>query len=115
MKKISYNEAAFIRRYGYEKKHYFEKYFCNWYIEKESPNNGHMKLYMKKWVYMILFIPVHVFAFLYYLWDGGIKEMFLYPRMVTDDNITGSIRNNDETTRFGRFNIVWERKTNKQN
>ena len=112
MKKISYDEAAFIRRY--KKKHRFEMYFCNWYIEKKNPNCGYMKLYMKKWVYMLLFIPIHVLTFLYCLWDGGIKEMSFHPRMMTYDNITGLTCDNDETTEFGRFKIIWEGNTDEE-
>lgn len=107
MKKISYKEAAFIR--NYKRKHYFEKYCCNWYIEKKNANCGYMKLYMKKWIYAILFIPFHVLSFFYCMWDGGIKEMSLCPRMVTYDDVVGYTYNKDTTTSFGRFQEVWDK------
>ena len=107
MKKISYEDAVYIK--NYKKNHWFEKYFCNWFINMKSPTCGEMKLYMKKWVYILLFIPIHLIVFGYCLWDGGIREFEINSRMLHFDNIIGLTYNNDDSTSCGRFKKVWEK------
>lgn len=107
MKKIKYEDAAFIR--SYKKHHWFEKYFCNWFIDLQNPNSGVMKLYMKRGMYAILFLPEHLVMFGYCLWDGGIKEFRFNSRMMICDTVVGLTSDNDDSTSFGRFKMVWEK------
>lgn len=106
MKKISYKEAAYIRRY--KKNHFGEKYLCNWYIEKNNSCSGTMRLYVKWWAYILAFIPVHLIQMVWCMWDGGLKEFGIEPRMCNYSNIVG-ISKDDSSTEFGRFKEVWEK------
>lgn len=112
MKKIRYEDAAFIR--SYKKHHWFEKYFCNWFIDLENPNCGVMKLYMKRGIYAILFLPMHLIVLGCCLWDGGIKEFQINPRMMKHNTIVGLTSDNDNSTSFGRFKMVWEKYENEK-
>lgn len=107
MKKIKYEDAAYIR--SYKKNHWFEKYFCNWFIELQNPNSGIMKLYMKRWLYILLFIPMHCIVFGLCLWDGGIKDFRINSRMMHCDTVVGLTCDNDDSTMFGRFKMIWEK------
>ena len=112
MKKIKYEDAAYIR--SYKEHHWFEKWFCNWFIDLQNPNTGIIKLYMKRWMYAILFLPIHLIVFGSCLWDGGIKDFRIEPRMLIRDTITGLTSNNDESTYFGRVKIIWEKYKNEK-
>lgn len=112
MKKIKYEDAAYIRRY--KKHHWFEKYFCNWFIDLKNPNSGVMKLYMKRGIYAILFLPMHLIVLGCCLWDGGIKEFQINPRMMKHNTIVGLTSDNDDSTSFGRFKMVWEKYENEK-
>lgn len=112
MKKIKYEDAAFIR--SYKEHHWFEKWFCNWFINLQNPNSGIMKLYMKRWMYAILFLPMHLIVFGWCLWDGGIKDFKIEPRMMNFDTVTGLTSDNDESTYFGRFKMIWEKYKNEK-
>ena len=109
MKKIKYEDAAYIRRY--KKRHTFEKYFCNWFLANRSQNSGSMRLYVKWWAYIILFIPVHIIQICACIWDGGLKEFRIEPRCASYSNIIG-LSNGGPDTEFGRFKEVWDKYEN---
>ena len=106
MMKIKYEDAAYIRRY--KKRHTFEKYFCNWFLADKSTNYGKMRMYVKWWAYIILFIPIHIAKVCACIWDGGLKEFSIEPRCVHYSNIVG-ISNDGPNTEFGRFKEVWDK------
>ena len=106
MKKIKYEEAAYIRRY--KKNHLMERLFCVWYIQKINEVSGRMELYVKWWFYLLTFIPIHIFKLLGCMWDGGLKEFKFESRKATCNNVVGLTIDNSETE-FGRFKEVWEK------
>ena len=106
MMKIKYEDAAYIRKYN--KRHIFEKYFCNWFLVNRSKSCGHMRMYVKWWAYIILFIPVHIVKVCAYIWDGGLKDFKVEPRCVHYSNIVG-LSNDGSNTEFGRFKEIWEK------
>lgn len=57
-------------------KKFFGLEIANYYLEKMDNNDFEImySVMMKIPLYLILFIPVHVFCFLACVWDGGIKE-----------------------------------------
>lgn len=112
MKKIKYEDAAFLR--SYKKPHWVEKWLCNWFIDLKNPNAGIMKLCMKRWIYVILFIPMHLITFGCCLWDGGIKDFEIISRMMSCYTVTGLTSDNDKSTYFGRFKMVWEKYKNEK-
>ena len=111
MKKISYNDVAYIC--SFKKNHFFRKHFCNNYIWMNNLNEGMLKCDMKIWFYILMFIPSCIIEFFYLLWDGGIKYFEFFPRNVRTDTITGLTSDNDDTTMFGRFKQVYNKKENK--
>lgn len=106
MKKIKYEDAAYIRRY--KKRHTFEKYFCNWFLVNKSQNCGQMRMYVKWWAYIILFIPIHLAKVGACIWDGGLREFSFEPRCVHYSNVVG-LSNDGSNTEFGRFKEVWDK------
>lgn len=106
MKKISYNEVAYICRY--KEKHFFERYFCNHYIWMNNPNEGVIKKDMKIWFYILAFIPFCIFQLVYLSWNYGIKY-FEIPSISTAHTVTGLTSDNDDTTMFGRFKQVYNK------
>lgn len=79
--KISYKDFAYLM--NYKKHHPFIKYCCNCYvIERDA--NVFMSAKVKLWIYILLFIPVHLLIFFYSLWDGGIKSCEVWERTVTN-------------------------------
>ena len=78
--KITYEEAAYIRRY--EQKHFMEKHFCDWYLEKTK-----------------MFLC---------MWDGGLKEFGFEPRECHHSCVMG-FPSDDSSTMFGRFKEVWDK------
>ena len=107
MKKISYNDVAYICRF--KENHFFRKYFCNNYIWMNNPNTGKMKCVIKIWFYILIFIPVSIIDFVCLLWDGGIKHFEIMSRNVRTDIVTGLTSDNDDTTTFGRFKQVYNK------
>lgn len=107
MMKIKYEDAAYIRRY--KKRHTFEKYFCKWFLVERSTNSGKMKMYVKWWAYILLFIPVHIAQACVCIWDGGLKEFSIEPRCVYNDDIIGWPSYDGPETNFGRFKEVWDK------
>lgn len=106
MKKIKYEELAYIC--NYKKNHPLEKYFCNWYISLNNPNEGYLRCDQKLWFYILTFIPVHVLAFLYCIWDSGIKNFELQPITIHGYNCVGCT-NESNNTRFGRLVEIWNK------
>ena len=106
MTKIKYEDAAYIRRYN--KCHTFEKYFCNWFLVGRGKSNGYMKMYVKWWAYIILFIPIHIVKACACIWDGGLREFRVEPRCANYSNIVG-LSNDGPTTEFGRFKEIWDK------
>lgn len=104
--KITYEEAAYIR--GYKQKHFMEKHFCDWYIEKVGDCSGHMKLRVKWWFYILAFIPAHIIQAFLCMWDGGLKEFGFEPRECVWSNVLGCSSDGADTT-FGRFKEVWNK------
>ena len=102
--KIKYDDAAYIRRY--KKRHIFEKYFCNWFLVNKRENYGYMRMYVKWWAYIILFVPVHIVKICACIWDGGLKDFRIESRCASYSNIVGLTTDGPETE-FGRFKEIW--------
>lgn len=79
--KISYKDFAYLM--NYKMRHPFIKYCCDCYaIERDA--DVIMSAKVKLWIYILLFIPVHLLIFFYSLWDGGIKSYEVWERTVTN-------------------------------
>ena len=106
MMKIKYEDAAYI--YRYKNRHIFEKYFCNWFLIEKGQNFGYMRMYVKWWAYIILFIPIHIVKACACIWDGGLREFRIESRCVHYSNIVG-LSSDGLTTEFGRFKEIWDK------
>lgn len=106
MKKISYNDAAYILRH--KKNCFFEKYACNWYITLNNPNEGRIECSQKLWFYILTFIPVHIIAFFYCVWDLGIKNFELQPINIHGWHCLGYPGDGSDT-QLGRLVEIWNK------
>ena len=80
MKKISYKDFAYLM--NYELRHPFIKYCCNCYtIERDA--DVILTARVKRLIYILLFIPIHIIIFSHCLWDGGIKSFELWEPTIT--------------------------------
>ena len=104
--KITYEEASYIRRY--DKKHFMERYFYDWYIEKINDCSGYMRLYMKWWFYILAFIPATILQILLCMWDGGLKSFCFQPRELDYSYVVGSSSAGAES-KIGRFKEIWNK------
>lgn len=104
--KITYEEAAYIRRY--KQKHFMEKHFCDWYIEMTNSCSGNMRLRVKWWFYIITFIPTHIIQTFLCMWDGGLKEFGFEPRECSCYCVVGRSSDGSDT-QFGRFKEIWDK------
>ena len=107
-KQITYEDAAFILKY--EKHHWFLHWFCDWFAQMYNNNEGAISCYLKWWAYILLFLPYCITQFFYLLWDGGIKDFEILPRLANFYHMTGSTLEGDET-QFGRLKIVYNKVT----
>ena len=109
MKKIKHSEAAYIL--CWKRPHLFVKYCCIWKIGMNEPITGRIVCNMRWWMYVLLFIPMHIIKFNLCLWDGGIKNFCIEPRIIHNYNIIGGLTIDDERTKFGRLKIIWKKHT----
>lgn len=78
--KVSYKDFAYLM--NYKQRHPFTKYCCDCYVIERNADVI-MTAKVKLWVYILLFIPVHLLIFFYSLWDGGIKNYEIWERTIT--------------------------------
>ena len=104
MKRVSYDDIRYIAQY--KQRHFFGKYFCNWYIDMINANSGWFACKIKLWVYILIFIPMHLIFLISLLWDGGIKNFEIMPRTIQHYYTTGLTNEGDET-QFGRLKLIY--------
>lgn len=104
--KITYKEAAYIRRY--KKKHFMEKHFCDWNLVMVNDCSGYMRLYIKWWFYILIFIPAHILKMFLCMWDGGLKHFCLESRECNYSCVVGSPTDGADSE-FGRFKEIWDK------
>lgn len=78
MEKINYKQFATLLNYS--KKHPFERIACNYYIAENSACVRVIKK-IKLPVYILLFVPAHILQAITLIWDGGLKEFSIEPRI----------------------------------
>ena len=73
---ISYNQMRYILN---RSERWFEKYCCKYALCRENDSNFVLYCHMKKWLYILLFIPQCLIHLGICLWDGGLKEFEIDP------------------------------------
>lgn len=76
--------------------------FCNYYLEKAEGGNYRRSSEVKLWLYVLLFIPLHLLSALYLLWDGGLKEFEIESRYFGSDILGHG------STCWERANKIWK-------
>lgn len=71
-KRISYKEWTEIGQYNYAAK--WLRPFCSYYLTKESAVCFRREQRIGWFVYLLIFIPVHLLQLLWCLWDGGLVD-----------------------------------------
>ena len=83
MKKITYNDFAMLT--GYTKPHYLMQITCNFYGQDGLAYQVWAK--MKRFWYILFFIPIHICKLFYVLWDGGLRDFEIESRWITMEHI----------------------------
>lgn len=74
-KKITSKERATINRMHYSAK--WARPFMNYFLDETDGGNFILYETVKLWVYILLFIPLHLLQALHCMWDGGLCEFEL--------------------------------------
>lgn len=82
-KRISQKEWEYLGKYNYAAK--WARPFCSYSIEKIDDNEYHRNCDIGWFLYLVLFIPVHLLQALCCMWDGGLKEFEICPRHLGHD------------------------------
>ena len=59
--------------------------FCVYTLGKTANDNYIRRAYLNWIFYIIIFIPIHLLGAIYYMWDGGLKNMEILKRYITSD------------------------------
>lgn len=109
-KKISYAEWMEIGICNYAAK--WLRPLCSYDLIREPSGKFKREQRVGMFVYLLLFIPVHIIQALWCIWDGGLKEFEINERYLGGDWMTpGSdsyetakrIWNEKETANSGKF------------
>ena len=101
-KRISLKEWTYIGKYNCAAK--WLRPFCSYTLSKE-PNGCFRRRQQVGWfMYLILFIPVHVLQLLWCTWDGGLKEFELNKPYLGSDVIFS------DCECYNRAKEVWDSK-----
>lgn len=102
-KKISMNDWTYIGKYNPAAK--WLRPFCSYSLTKTD--NGFLRSCKLSWlVYLLLFLPVHLFKLFVCMWDGGLKNFELEPRILDSESIT---ENGLNFTRYPMAKEIWEK------
>ena len=82
-KKISRKEWTEIGQYNYAAK--WLRTLCQYTLIKEPDGRFKREQRIGWFVYLLLFIPVHILQALWCLWDGGLKEFEIAERYLGGD------------------------------
>lgn len=101
-KRITRKEWEYIGKYNYAAK--WLRPFCSYSLVKEGERFKREQR-IPLWLYLILFIPVHLLQALYCVWDGGLKEFEIGERYLGGDYL-GWV----EDSTWEKAKEIWERK-----
>lgn len=83
-KRITYKQWQEISRYNYAVK--WLRPFCSYFLIKED-EKFKREQQIPLWIYLILFIPVHLLQALTCVWDGGLIEFKFESRYLGNDHL----------------------------
>lgn len=84
-KKITRAEWHSMGQYNYAAK--WLRPICGYYLTQEG-DKFKREQYIPLWIYLIIFIPVHIAQALYCMWDGGLREFEISDRYLGGDYMT---------------------------
>ena len=101
-KKISKKDWEYIGMYNYAAK--WLRPLCSYRLIKEADGRFKREQRIGWFVYMLIFIPVHILQAFICMWDGGLKEFEINPSYLGGDwFIPGS-------DCFKKAEKIWNRK-----
>lgn len=74
-----------------------ERFFFNWYMDKEDDYCYHFVKQIKWRFFIPLYIPATIFCFFACLWDGGLRDFELQSRYAGCDEIVKHKEKKDDT------------------
>ena len=104
-KRITQAEWEYIGKYNPAAK--WIRPFCSYFLVK-TENGFRRECKINLLIYLITFIPAHLFAALYCMWDGGLKEFEFAGRLLGYDDIRDD--GYDSKTAFTIAKEIWEKK-----
>lgn len=103
--KITLDEWTEIGKLNYAAK--WLRHMCTYSLVKESDTKFSREQRINLFVYLIIFIPVHILQALFCMWDGGLKEFEFAGRYMGRDLLQkGSFS-------FERAEKIWNEKLEK--
>lgn len=98
-KRITAKDWTFIGKLNYAAK--WCKPLCSYYLEKETTNTFKRTQKIGWFMYVLLFVPVHILQMFVLLWDGGLKEFIILERSLGSDYLFSN------TESFKRAEEIW--------
>ena len=82
-KKITKEQWSYIGKLNYAKD--WVKPFCTYTLVKSSDVTYRRQQKLITFVWVLIFVPIHILEFFYLLWDGGLKEFEIMKNLVDED------------------------------
>jgi hypothetical protein len=101
-KRISNKDWEYIGKYNYAAK--WLRPLCRYTLIKEPDGRFKREQCIGWFVYLLLFIPVHILQAFWCLWDGGLKEFEINKRYLGSDVLVSG------SECFTRAEEIWNRK-----
>lgn len=98
-KKISLKEWTYIGRYNHAAK--WCRPFCTYTLIKEDERTFKREQKVNWFVYLLIFIPIHILQVFVCMWDGGLKEFIIFSRNLGYDTMSKGSES------FKRAEEVW--------
>jgi hypothetical protein len=81
--KITYDEWTEIGKYNHAAK--WLRPLCSYTLIKEPDGRFKREQCVGWFIYLLIFIPVHILQILWCMWDGGLKEFEINERYLGSD------------------------------
>jgi hypothetical protein len=102
-KRINLKDWTYVGKYNHAAK--WCRSLCSYYLIKENDKIFKRVQKVNIFIYILIFIPLHLLQALVLLWDGGLREFIIFSRYLgTDTLVKGS-------ESFTRAETIWNDKT----
>lgn len=100
-KKITLEDWTYIGKFNHAAK--WCRPLCSYQLVKEDDVTFKRVQYMPLFIYLLIFIPVHLLQAFVCMWDGGLKEFIIFDRYLGCDTLSKG------SDAFKRAEEIWNK------